>query len=50
MGIAVALQVVAAVVLVVGGFLVARWGGALIAASVPTFLIGWQLERQHGGS
>lgn len=47
---AVALQLAAAVALIAGGFILAEWGGVLLAASVPTFLVGWQLEQRHGGS
>lgn len=52
--VAVALQVCAVVGWIAGGFVLARWGGAEMAATVPLFLFGWTLEQRlaqrRGGS
>ncbi len=50
MGIAVALQILAAVGFMVGAFLAAGAGGVVMASALLVFLVGWQLEQRLGGS
>lgn len=47
---AVVLQVVAAVGFVVGALVLSGCGGAIMAAALVAFLVGWQLEQRNGGS
>lgn len=49
MGVAVALQIIAALAFIAGSFLAAGAGGAVMGAALVAFLVGWQLE-QRGGS
>ncbi len=46
---AIALQVFAALGFVLGSFVLSGVGGAVMAAALVLFLVGWQLE-QRGGS
>jgi positive regulator of sigma E activity len=45
--VAVLLQVVAAVGLILGAWLLSGVGGAVMAAAVVVFLVGWSLEQRH---
>lgn len=48
--VAVLLQIVAAVGLIVGAFILSGVGGAVMAAAVVVFLVGWSIEQRIGGS